>query len=78
MSSKSHLGGKGGKFTQATFFNRFQPFLDYISINLPSSAAVIKKCMDCKLEGASEYAHDHSGDEANNMEKATYCPQDYY
>jgi len=32
--------GKGGKFAQAEFFNRFQQFLDYMSIYLPSSAAV--------------------------------------
>jgi len=38
--------GDRGKFTQATFFNRFQPFLDYMSMYLPSSAAVNKKFMD--------------------------------
>jgi len=39
FSSRGKLEGKGGKFAQATFFNRIQPFFDYMSINLPSSAA---------------------------------------
>jgi len=65
------IGGERGKFIQATFFIRFQPFLDNISINLPSSAAVMKSSWIGN--------HDHSGDEANNREIAgeVYCPQDY-
>jgi len=39
---------KGGKFALATFFYRFQPFLDYMSINFSSSAAVNKRFMDWK------------------------------
>jgi len=49
---KSHRGGnKGGeeKFALATFFNRFQPFFDYMWINLSSSASVNKNFMDWNL-----------------------------
>jgi len=54
IHTKGEIGGKRGKFTKATFFNRFRQFLDYMSINHPSSAAVNKKFMDWKLGGWSE------------------------
>jgi len=50
FSSRGKLGGREN-FALATFFNRFQPFLDNMSINLPSSAAVNKKFKDWKLGG---------------------------
>jgi len=45
--------GKMGRgiFAPPTFFNRFQPFLNYMSFNLSSSAAVNKEFMDIKLGG---------------------------
>jgi len=47
-----NLGKKfqGGKFALATVLKLFQPFLDYMSINISSSAAVNKNLMDWKLE----------------------------
>jgi len=56
---------KRGKYVLATIFIRLQPFLDYMSINHLSLAAVNKKLMDWKFVRGGD---DHSGEEANNRE----------
>jgi len=53
LCKNSHQEGNRGerrKFSLATFFNIFQPFLDYMPIDLPSSAAENKKFINWKLK----------------------------